>query len=230
MNEALTLLVADRFGSKPAAAIRIQADSLRERLGWFAERQAGLRDEGWRIERVEAAFSLDVEGMQIRGSIDRIDYNEESGTRRVLDYKTSAKATGIAKAHLTKITASTAWPEHLVGVDEVVTEIPSGRAKTPKQIPHRWHNLQLPLYALGLAAQSVEVDEIGYFSLGASRDAVQVSLWPGFSEELRDSALACAQWVIARIKEPHLLPRSEKVKYEAFEELKTGKVFELLDL
>ena len=117
-----------------------------------------------------------------------------------------------------------------VGVDEVVTEIPSGRAKPPKLVPHRWHNLQLPLYALGLAAQSVEVDEIGYFSLGASRDAVQVSLWPGFSEELRDSALACAQWVIARIKEPHLLPRSEKVKYEAFEELKTGKVFELLDL
>ena len=230
MNEALTLLVADRFGSKPAAAIRIQADSLRERLGWFAETQAGLRDEGWRIERVEAAFSLDVEGMEIRGSIDRIDYNEESGTRRVLDYKTSAKATGIAKAHLTKITASTAWPEHLVGVDEVVTEIPSGRANPPKLVPHRWHNLQLPLYALGLAAQSVEVDEIGYFSLGASRDAVQVSLWPGFSEELRDSALACAQWVIARIKEPHLLPRSEKVKYEAFEELKTGKVFELLDL
>ena len=34
----------------------------------------------------------------------------------------------------------------------------------------------------------------------------------------------------ARIKEPHLLPRSEKVKYEAFEELKTGKGFELLDL
>ena len=158
------------------------------------------------------------------------DYNEESGTRRVLDYKTSAKATGIAKAHLTKITASTAWPEHLVGVDEAVTEIPFGRAKPPKLVPHRWHNLQLPLYALGLTAQSVEVDEIGYFSLGASRDAVQVSLWPGFSEELRDSALACAQWVIARIKEPHLLPRSEKVKYEAFEELKTGKVFELLDL
>ena len=25
---------------------------------------------------------------------------------------------------------------------------------------------------------------------------MQVSLWPGFSEELRNSALACAQWVL----------------------------------
>ena len=230
MNDALSVLIADRFGSKPAAAIRIQADSLRDRLGWFAETQAGLRDEGWRIEQVEAAFALDIGGMQVRGSIDRIDYNEERGTRRVLDYKTSAKATGIANAHLTKITASTAWPEHLVDVEEVVTEIPSGRGKTPKLVPHRWHNLQLPLYALGLAAQSVEVDEIGYFSLGATRDAVLVSLWTRFNDEIQDSALGCAEWVVARIREPDLLPRSERIRYEAFEELKTGKVFELLDL
>ena len=230
MNDALSVLIDDRFGSKPAAAIRIQADSLRDRLGWFAETQAGLRDEGWRIEQVEAAFALDIGGMQVRGSIDRIDYNEERGTRRVLDYKTSAKATGIANAHLTKITASTAWPEHLVDVEEVVTEISSGSGKTPKLVPHRWHNLQLPLYALGLAAQSVEVDEIGYFSLGATRDAVLVSLWTGFNGEIQDSALGCAEWVVARIREPELLPRSERIRYEAFEELKTGKVFELLDL
>ena len=67
-----------------------------------------------------------------RRIIDRIDLHEESGLRRVLDYKTSSQATKITEAHLVKIVSNSVFPEHLVNVDEVRTELSTGKGKKKK--------------------------------------------------------------------------------------------------
>ena len=227
LHEALLRLVKERFGNQPAAAIRIQSKSMMERLSWFAEEQARLYSEGWRIEQVEEDFEIDIDGVTIRGIIDRVDRHAETGVLRVLDYKTKAKAIKVISAHAVGITAKTVFPEHLENVDEVRAELPVGRKN--KVVPARWINLQLPLYAMGLANKSKKVDELGYFSLGASRSSVLVSLWPDFAADDQEAALRCAKWVVKQIKQQRFSPRSDKVKYDSYEGLKTGKVIDLME-
>ncbi len=228
LHTALLRWVDERFGSKPSAAIRIQSESMRQRLSWFAEVQAGLIAEGWRIDQVEEDFEIDIDGLKVRGVIDRIDRHKETGALRVLDYKTSAKAAQVTSAHAIRISANTVFPAHLENVAEVCADLPVGRAN--KIVPARWINLQLPLYATGLEKKSKTVDELGYFSLGASRSSVEISLWPDFTAEDQQAALRCAGWVVEQIKAQRFSPRSEKVKYEAFEDLKTGKVIDLMEI
>ena len=50
-------------------------------LEWQAENEA----QGWRYAEAESAFDLELEGVRLRGRIDRLDTKE--GARRVLDYK-----------------------------------------------------------------------------------------------------------------------------------------------
>jgi ATP-dependent helicase/nuclease subunit B len=61
---------------------------------WFAalpaylEWQAGNEAQGWRYAEAESAFDLQLEGVRLRGRIDRLDVNQ--GERRVFDYKTQS--------------------------------------------------------------------------------------------------------------------------------------------
>src|SRR5262249_33291833 len=50
LNEALDKLVAKRYGNDRLAAISVQAEQIRARLGPFARWQAERTKEGWRIE------------------------------------------------------------------------------------------------------------------------------------------------------------------------------------
>jgi ATP-dependent helicase/nuclease subunit B len=54
-------------------------------LGWQAENEA----QGWRYAEAESAFDWELEGVRLRGRIDRLDVREEE--KRVLDYKTQSE-------------------------------------------------------------------------------------------------------------------------------------------
>ncbi|OIR08583.1 ATP-dependent helicase/deoxyribonuclease subunit B [mine drainage metagenome] len=59
--------------------------SLPAYLAWQAENEA----QGWRYAEAESAFALELDGVQVRGRIDRLDVREQA--IRVLDYKTQGE-------------------------------------------------------------------------------------------------------------------------------------------
>jgi len=107
LQHLLNQLVEERFGEQPSAALMVQIEQLRLRLSAFARWQADWAGQGWRIEHAELSFSDrpgklqvdDGEPMLLTGRIDRIDFNEQTGKRMVLDYKTSDAGDSPEKTH-----------------------------------------------------------------------------------------------------------------------------------
>jgi hypothetical protein len=88
--------VRDRFGTQALPAIRPQVGQLRARLIALASWQGRWAGRGWRVRRVEASptsggvpFEVDGVPILLRGTIDRVDENVETGEWCVLDYKTA---------------------------------------------------------------------------------------------------------------------------------------------
>jgi hypothetical protein len=71
-----------------------------------------------------------------------------------------------------------------------------------------------------------DVDELGYFQLGATEGDVKLSLWDGFSIADRDSALACARWVVGQVKNQVFWPPAEKVDFNDYAVLALGRSLE----
>ena len=212
--------LARRFGKRIPLAARMQGESLKQRLGWFSSWQAVQHVEGWRVKAVEEKFEIEIAGVTVRGTVDRID--ERDGEIRVLDYKTFAKLRGkeVRPSHMTKVTAATRIPAHLEGVEEARVTTVSGRSKNPSE--HLWRDLQVPLYAAALG----EVSAMGYYVLGASEGECDASWWGPFDEDQRESATACAAWVLEQVKAGQFWPPAEKTKYDDFEALAVGRRLE----
>ena len=211
LGRELERVVEELYGPRPPLAVRIQAAGARQRLEWFARIQACHRAEGWRVAEVETKFTREIDGVVLVGKVDRIDQHKD-GRRRILDYKTYKDLRDVEKDHRVGITASTVMPEHLQDVGQVVGTNAKGK-------PTRWTNLQVPLYA----SFFTPVDELGYFVLGATEAATGLSIWDEFSDDDRDSALACAEWVIGQVKAGVFEPAAERVEYDDFELLSMGR-------
>ncbi|MFC7336418.1 PD-(D/E)XK nuclease family protein [Haloferula chungangensis] len=214
--------LARRFGERVPLAARLQGESLKQRLGWFSEWQAVQHVEGWRVKAVEKPFEIEIAGVEVRGTVDRID--ERDGAIRVLDYKTFAKLSThkVFSSHLTKITAATRIPSHLEEVADTRVSLVIGKAK--KASDYLWRDLQVPLYAVALG----EVSDLGYYVLGSSEGESGENWWGPFDEEQRESARACAAWVLEQMKAGEFWPPAEKTKHDDFEALAVGR--QLVDL
>ena len=57
----------------------MQLESARQRLRQAARVQAGLVRQGWEIVHAEMKIQGEMEGVQIRGKIDRIDRHRQTG-------------------------------------------------------------------------------------------------------------------------------------------------------
>lgn len=107
LNEVLDERAASAFGEHARVAAKIQVEQLRLRLNAFAAQQGEWAGAGWRIEHTEVPSrehcdaELDVDGdpMMLRGRIDRIDVNDETGQRIIFDYKSSDSGKTPEKAH-----------------------------------------------------------------------------------------------------------------------------------
>ena len=128
-------LIAERCGSRPTAAVALQAENLKYRLRTFAAWHARRLSEGWLVARTEwqpeGGVPLEVDGgtLRITGRIDRIDVHPASGAWRIVDYKTGDKGDD---------------PLHTHG----------GHGKP-------WKNLQLPLYRQLVAPLRPELLALG---------------------------------------------------------------------
>jgi ATP-dependent helicase/nuclease subunit B len=218
----------------------LQREAGRERLRRFAEEQAELVKQGWRILSTESAlgeermlpgraekvrcFSVGLEGFWVQGRADRIDQHPELGLR-VVDYKTG-KENDAAAYHFAggRRTLFARSPEYarLVRAD--------GKGKAG---PACWINLQLPLYLEGVAGDG-RAAQAGYFYLGEKLE--EIGWKPLFlSREERESARKCAREVAQEVREDAVLGWIQKGKwerlavkaeYDDFEELGLGRFIE----
>lgn len=195
--------VRGQFGSDLPVPVLIQVESARQRLSRFAEVQAAERAAGWVIQVVEKSFAIPVAGLVIKGKIDRIDRNENSGAIRVLDYKTSDAAVTPMSAHLRFMRDPGSMPEWaLVELD--------GRLRA-------WTDLQLPLYRHALAAEWGDAIGCGYVNLPKAVGETALSLWGDGSLELQQSAMRCAEGVCSAIRAARFWPPNEDVRAESDE-------------
>jgi ATP-dependent helicase/nuclease subunit B len=190
----------------------LQLEGLKQRLRHAAQIEADDRALGWRILHAEWApeTPLTLEGAQVRLKIDRIDRHPSSGQIRVLDYKTSDKASAPLDAHAPKapraLDEAQAWRE-FVAADGV---------------RRRWVDLQLPLYAAALRLHGLEPQEAGYFVLPKSVQDTRVLLWPDFGKAWIEPALACAAEAVRRMRAGVFWPPSPRAYDRGFDDLFLG--------
>ncbi len=190
LETALDAEVRAWFGPEPGAAVVLQREQLRERLGAFAQWQAEQVRAGWRIvpERVEcrceAALEVDGEPFTIRGDIDRVDRHPDLGWR-IIDYKTQDRGDDPEETH-----------------------------RSGPKSDRQWTDLQLPLYrelARGLGCGGVI--ELGYVSL--PRDVGGVGWLPaGWSEAELDGAVERAREIVRQVRAGVFWPPSDPPAYE----------------
>lgn len=107
LSHLLDIEVKRFFGSSPLPAVMVQAEQLRARLAAFARWQAERYAAGWRVRFSEIYFPgaealpelEDGEKMELRGTIDRVDYHDEDKLWAVFDYKTGDTARSPKEVH-----------------------------------------------------------------------------------------------------------------------------------
>lgn len=213
LEEQLRAVAWQQFGKRPAPLVSLQIDSACQRLRHAAEQEALLRAEGWEI--VEAEFSLRnlerplvIEGVKLTGMVDRIERNRD-GRVRIVDFKTSDKATNPEQAHALSLKRRKLAAEDEWKAFEIDGE------------PFVWTDLQLPLYAAALTQAGRQVDEVAYFSLPKNVQGTMLQSWEGFDEAWMEAAVACAGEVVKRIQKGVFWPPA-KVRYDDFKELMLG--------
>jgi ATP-dependent helicase/nuclease subunit B len=194
LHQALEKEIRSRYGPNLTLPLLIQVESARQRLARAAEVQAAQRAAGWRIEQAEKSFSLQLGPMAVAGKIDRIERNELTGDRRVLDYKTADQPVTPLEAHARRLgrhdAAVPACARFLLGDQEWV-----------------WRDLQLPLYLEALRAEGPVA--AGYFNLPKAAGDTAVSVWDGYDAFWRDAARRCAEGVAAAIAAGVFWPPTE---------------------
>ena len=98
-----------KLGRRHLPAVEIQLQQIRHRLNGFATWQAARTTNGWEIKFVEKR-PMDSGGVpfefepgrqvRLRGTIDRIDFNERFNTWQILDYKTGEKGDDPNRTHM----------------------------------------------------------------------------------------------------------------------------------
>lgn len=192
--------VRRRYGELLTLPLMVQFESARQRIRKAAEVEAEQRALGWKTERVEWKFELPLDGLMIRGVIDRVDRNtRQPGAVRVVDYKTSDKAVAPSSAHLRTIRSADAprepWQRVLTGTKE-----------------YAWTDLQLPVYRRVMAAEWGEDIACGYFNLPKAIGESAVSMWDDFTPDLQRSADDCLEGVVAAIAAGKFWPPAETLQ------------------
>ncbi|MEI6535639.1 MAG: PD-(D/E)XK nuclease family protein, partial [Verrucomicrobiaceae bacterium] len=212
----------DCYGAQPLFSVLLQIESVRQRLRKFAEVQAGLRGEGWRIiaaeERIMPEWGVKIGEVTLSGKIDRVDRHEKTGVLRVIDYKTSASERGPVGAHVRKAKPRDMEDDH--------TQWQCFDDAHDK--PQRWLDLQLPLYALAASMKWPEAPSVdaAYFCLPAAVDSIGLLEWKReaksgatWNDDLIASAKWCAEEAVRRMSAGTFWPPSEDVKHDDFADL-----------
>ena len=210
--------VQELHGRRPAPLVSLQLESVLQRLRQAAVLEAQHRAEGWRVQFSELDLHLDqpyhLDGVLLRGRIDRVERNERSGQFRVIDFKTGDKPRSPLEAHLKKVTARTQ-----------ITEADEWKCfDAPDGTRQMWLDLQLPLYALAMQHRGLRPDSLAYFVLPKSIQDTALIEWEDLSPTILDAALACATEAVHRLRAGQFWPPNENVRHDAFAEMFLGDV------
>jgi ATP-dependent helicase/nuclease subunit B len=201
LSSQLNTVVASVHGTRIRVPVRIQIESMRERLRGASHVIAEERQKGWLPYKVEWAFHNEIpfiiEGVSIRGKIDLLERNEESGEYRIIDYKTSDKNDGPCKVHLSTVRSNSADP--LFKECDFET---GGKW-------YRWSDLQLPLYQLAAKEALGVFAQCGYISLSKAVKDIRLDTWTP-TEEQSAAAMNCARSILKNIHEGHF-PLPDKI-------------------
>lgn len=199
-------LLREKFRFRPALPVLMQVEAIKQRLRAAAGVQAELNRQGWRIIRTEESWQLTLAGVTVSGRIDRIDRHLETGAIRIIDYKTADKPRTPQQAHL----------------GSPRPEAPTFSLCTAAAKTRQWLDLQLPLYHLMLQAEYPGSCSLGFFNLCRAAGDTGLLLWDDFSDELLESALACAGAILDGIKARRFWPPNQ-VRHDEFSRLFPGK-------
>ncbi len=97
LSASLESHVTATFGSHRRPEVQIQLLLAQRRITRLAEEEAKRRSEGWTIQYCEwgdgkVVFSHNDTKVEVRGRIDRIDFNPSTETWQIIDYKTGTSA------------------------------------------------------------------------------------------------------------------------------------------
>ena len=175
-----------RYGSKPLP-VQVQAAIAERRLQAAAHAQAKEYAAGWRITGTEREIDGEINGLAVRGRIDRVERNEETGVLRVLDYKTSGKA----KSHWMRTPPDGRYHAELRG----------GGCGDQRQGPAQWLGRSaVPLYYWALETEADNGLQLGYFNLPTVGADTGVQLMEGYSPDMHANAMACATAIVDRVQ------------------------------
>ena len=174
------------FGALAHAAVYIQKEQLRERFRIFAEHQANRVKEGWEIKHVEKRLSnVFIEtssgNVELRGQIDRIDWNEKQGRWAIFDYKTGDDGSDPQSSHYASRKAE--WKDF---------QLPAYQFAFLKMFPE------------------ANDCELGYINLSADSDKAGFVLWQKYNQDLQTSAEEEMKKIATLVKSQEFWPPAEK--------------------
>jgi len=203
------------FGARLTVPVMIQSESAKQRLSWWAEREAEERAKGWCIVAAETRISPEgnpwtLADMIVSGVVDRVEMHPQLGVR-LIDFKTysptvagKGESKSVEDYHLTKLkrteveAAFQPW---------MLTENSRGELC-------RWADLQLPLYRLAMERHHPGAEiHTAYATLGKTKADIALDAWPDLEGSLLLSARACAEGIIAAIRDRKFWPPTEKLTY-----------------
>ncbi|TFE67467.1 PD-(D/E)XK nuclease family protein [Methylacidiphilum caldifontis] len=195
LADQLEKILTDRYGKTRTLALHFQQKAMLGRLKTFSLFQAARRKEGWQVVDVEKSIELQIEGMRIRGRIDRIDQREEE--LLIIDYKTM-KAQEPFRSHLRMVRSNEELP-------------PTEAYFLFEGKKWRWLNFQLPLYYLGLksvgAGKSLAV---AFYFLSHREGNDLLKLWPLDKSHFLEESTQSISKVVKAIKENKFWPPNPK--------------------
>jgi len=179
--------VKQLYGRRPPITVDLQVQSAVQRLKAFAHVHVEDFKSGWEIIAVEKKLVINLDEMEIRGKIDRIDRHKD-GRIRVLDYKTYDKVKLPEAVHLRSPRSEDLRPY-------VAVTVTSKDKKGGEKVRERhWSDLQLPLYVKFIEEEFGREAGIsaGYVLLTKAVTDVSIQLWDGLDDRLTRAAFACA--------------------------------------
>ncbi len=203
------------FGVRFSVPVTIQRESARQRLSWWADREAEERAKGWRILAAETRISPEgnpwtFADMIVSGVVDRVELHEQQGVR-LIDFKTysptvagKGESKSVEDYHLTKLKRT-----------DNEADFPSWMiTRNSKGELARWTDLQLPLYRLAMERHHPNTAiHTAYATLGKTKSDIVVDPWPELEGDLLQSARVCAEGIIAAIRARTFWPPAEKLTF-----------------